>query len=164
MEWQFVSRRMGQNGISAYVAPIDELTPAPAGDISCALGGNGVLTTYIQEADFYCGLPCRHSSPKSSYDETTNALLKQQTLFYCLCIKSNRYRYSYGRQANRTLRKFLVPTIDEIPSWVDATDLNQIDGANAVCGNTQARELNPSQWEDFRYNALFEIRKGRKAY
>lgn len=27
----FVSRRMGQNGISAYVAPIDELIPAPAG-------------------------------------------------------------------------------------------------------------------------------------
>ena len=151
----FVSRRMGQNGISAYVAPIDELTPAPAGDISCALGGNGVLTTYIQEADFYCGYHVAILRRKV-------LMTKQQTLFYCLCIKSNRYRYSYGRQANRTLRKLLVPTIDEIPSWVDATDLNQIDGANAVCGNTQARELNPSQWEDFRYNALFEIRKGRR--
>ena len=33
----FVSRQMGRNGISAYVAPIEDVKPAPAGDISCAL-------------------------------------------------------------------------------------------------------------------------------
>ena len=151
----FVSRQMGQNGISSYVAPIVELIPAPAGDISCALGGNGVLTTYVQEADFYCGRDVAILRPKVP-------MTKQQTLFYCLCIKSNRYRYSYGRQANRTLQKLLVPTIDEIPSWVDATDLNQIDGANAACSNAQAPELKPCKWSKFRYDALFIIKKGRR--
>ena len=151
----FVSRQMGQNGISAYVSPIDGLIPAPAGDISCALEGNGVLTTYVQEADFYCGYHVAILRQKVT-------MTKQQMLFYCLCIKSNRYRYSYGRQANRTLRKLLIPRIDEIPSWVDTTDLNQIVGANAACGNAQVQELNPYRWEDFRYDALFKITKGRR--
>ena len=151
----FVSRQIGQNGVSTYVAPIDELIPAPGGDISCALGGNGVLTTYVQEADFYCGRDVAILRRKVP-------MTKQQMLFYCLCIKANRYRYSYGRQANRTLRKLLIPRIDEIPSWVDTTDLTQIVGANAACGNTQTQEFNPYRWEDFRYDALFKITKGRR--
>ena len=151
----FVSRKMGTNGVSAYVAPIDEVIPAPAGDMSCALGGNGVLTTYIQEADFYCGRDVAILRPRVS-------MTKQQMLFYCRCIKLNRYRYSYGRQANRTLSKLLVPTIDEIPSWVDASDLNQIDGANAACCKAQVSEIAPCKWGTFRYDALFRIEKGSR--
>ena len=149
----FVSRQMGQNGVSAYVAPIHELAPAPAGDISCALGGNGVLTTYVQEADFYCGRDVAILRPKVP-------MTKQQMLFYCLCVKSNRFRYSYGRQANRTLPKLLVPKIDDIPGWVGATDLNQIDGADATYSNARASEIEPGNWAKFRYASLFIIKKG----
>lgn len=100
----FVSRQMGDNGISAYVSPIEGLEPAPAGDISCALGGNGVLTTFVQEAKFYCGRDVAILRPKVE-------LTKQEALFYCLCIKRNRYRFNYGRQANKTLAELLVPSI-----------------------------------------------------
>ena len=33
-----------------------------------------------------------------------------------MCIKSNAYRYSYGRQANKTLKNIELP--DTIPDWV----------------------------------------------
>lgn len=151
----FVSRQMGHNGISAYVAPIDGLEPAPAGDISCALGGNGVLTTYIQERDFYCGRDVSILRPKVE-------LTKQQLLFYCLCIKANRYRFGFGRQANKTLPKLLVPAIEQIPNWVSATDLNQIDGANEAVSENQIPNISPSAWRGFRLDALFSIKKGRR--
>lgn len=151
----FVSRQMGHNGISAYVAPIEGVEPAPAGDISCALGGNGVLTTYIQEREFYCGRDVAILRPKVE-------LTKQQTLFYCLCIKANRYRFGFGRQANKTLSKLLIPTIEQIPNWVGATDLNQIDGANEAVNEVQAPKIAPAAWSGFRLDDLFDIKKGRR--
>lgn len=151
----FVSRQMGHNGISAYVAPIDDLKPAPPGDISCALGGNGVLTTYIQEADFYCGRDVAILRPKIE-------LTKQQALFYCLCIKTNRYRYSYGRQANKTLSKLVVPSIHEIPDWVASVDLDQIKDARGAISAVEPPNIEPSSWTEFRYDALFDIKKGQR--
>jgi hypothetical protein len=151
----FVSRQMGHNGVSAYVAPIDGLEPAPVGDISCALGGNGVLTTFIQERDFYCGRDVAILRPKI-------ALTKQQVLFYCLCIKANRYRFGFGRQANKTLPKLRIPSVAEIQNWVGATDLNQIDGANDVVSEVQTPKITPSVWRGFRLDALFDIKKGRR--
>lgn len=151
----FVSRQVGHNGISTYVAPVEDIEPAPAGDISCALGGNGVLTTYIQEADFYCGRDVAILRPKVD-------LTKQQILFYCLCIKFNRFRYSYGRQANKTLTSLVVPSIHQIPNWVNATDLNQISGANEPLVKEPTPSLTPQQWRGFKYDALFDIKKGRR--
>jgi len=151
----FVSRQMGRNGISAYVSPIEGVEPAPAGEISCALGGNGVLTTYVQEADFYCGRDVAILRPKIP-------LTKQQMLFYCLCIKSNRYRYSYGRQANKTLSKLVVPSVDEIPKWVASVDLNQIKDAKDALNTGQTPDIKPNDWKEFRYDALFDIKKGQR--
>jgi hypothetical protein len=110
----FVSRQMGENGISAYVEPIQGLDPAPAGELSCALGGNGVLTTHLQEQPFYVGRDVALLKPRAD-------LSKAQALYYCLCIKANRFRYNYGRQANRTLRDLEVPDLDRLPPWVNDT-------------------------------------------
>ena len=151
----FVSRQMGRNGISAYVTPIDDVEPAPAGDISCALGGNGVLTTYVQEADFYCGRDVAILRPKIP-------LTKQQILFYCLCIKANRYRYSYGRQANKTLAKLTVPSIDEIPDWVASVDLDQVKDAKNAVNAIKTPEITAAAWTEFRYDTLFDIKKGQR--
>jgi restriction endonuclease S subunit len=151
----FVSRQKGNNGISAYVAPIEDLAPAPAGDISCALGGNGVLTTYIQEADFYCGRDVAILRPKKE-------LTKQEIIFLCLCIKSNRFRYSYGRQANKTLPNLLIPSIDEIPIWVNDIDLDQLKGASGALKPSQVLHIEPHTWKEFRYDDLFDIKKGNR--
>jgi hypothetical protein len=150
----FVSRRQGRNGVSGYVSPIDGLDPAPAGDISCALGGNP-LATYLQESPFYCGRDVAILRPKSK-------LTKQQIIFYCLCIKENRFRYSYGRQANKTLASLPIPSIEEIPNWVGSIDLDQIKGADNAAESGVALEILPVMWEEFRYDSLFYIKKGNR--
>ncbi|MEZ0180490.1 hypothetical protein ['Camptotheca acuminata' phytoplasma] len=35
-------------------------------------------------------------------------------LIYCVYLKANKYKYSYGRKANKTFKDFLVPNLDEI--------------------------------------------------
>jgi hypothetical protein len=111
---------MDDNGISAYVEPIPGVEPAPAGFLSCALGGNGVLTTHLQEQPFYVGRDVALLKPRKK-------LTKAQLLFYCMCIKANRYRYSYGRQANRTLKDLVVPDFKNIPDWVGNTSSKVLD-------------------------------------
>ncbi|MGL5947909.1 MAG: hypothetical protein ACRCYV_02470, partial [Aeromonas sp.] len=39
-------------------------------------------------------------------------------LFYAACIRAQRWRYSYGRQANRTLKQLLLPDRSAMPAWV----------------------------------------------
>jgi hypothetical protein len=107
----FVSRKMGDNGIAAYVAPIPGIEPAPAGELSCALSGNGVLSTFYQEQPFYTAfhVACLRPLEKMSAEEL---------LYYCSCIWQNRFRFSYGRQANRTLKDLLIPAKESVPRWV----------------------------------------------
>lgn len=107
----FISRKMGDNGIAAFVAPIDGVEPAPAGYLSCALSGNGVLSTFYQEQPFYTAyhVACLRPLAEMSIDEL---------LYYCSCIQQNRFRFSYGRQANRTLKDLLVPAREAVPDWI----------------------------------------------
>jgi hypothetical protein len=151
----FVSRKMGDNGISAFVEPIPGLDPAPVGDISCALGGNGVLTTHLQEQPFYVGRDVAILRP-------TAKLSRAQILFYCLCIKRNRFRYSYGRQANKTLRSILVPALADLPEWVAATNVNMFHEATAPVSYAEVPVLADQAWGLFKISQLFELKKGKR--
>lgn len=149
----FVSRKMGDNGISAYVAPIGGVEPAPAGDISCALGGNGVLTTHLQELPFYAGRDVAILRPKQP-------MTKAEILFYCLCIKSNRYRYNYGRQANKTLGGLKIPALADVPSWVNDADVEPYVGVGQAVSTASLIQSCQSAWANFRYDKVFDIKKG----
>jgi hypothetical protein len=151
----FVSRKMGDNGISAFVQTIPDVDPAPAGDISCALGGNGVLTTHLQEQPFYVGRDVAILRPKIE-------LSKAQILFYCLCIKSNRFRYSYGRQANKTLRSILIPALRDLPTWVNDIDVAMFDGSNMPASHEEVPVLTDQKWGLFMLSQLFEFKKGKR--
>lgn len=151
----FVSRKMGDNGISAYVAPINDVTPAPAGELTCALSGNGVLSTFLQEEPFYTGFHVARLNPLVK-------MTKEQILYYCTCIVSNRYRFSYGRQANRTLKNILVPALDKLPAFVLHTDVAQYDGCDAPASNISLSTIGIDRWETFILSDLFDIRKGQR--
>ena len=151
----FVSRKMGDNGISAYVARIDGNEPARAGLLTCALGGNGVMSTFLQETPFYSGRDMAHLEPKIS-------LTKQQLLYYCTCLLSNRYRFSYGRQANRTLKDIMVPALSEIPEFVSTTDIGRYDGGNMPLVSQTTPAIDIEKWGSFRLGDLFNIRKGQR--
>jgi len=108
----FVSRKSGDNGIAAYVKEIPGIEPASPGQLTCALSGNGVLSTFIQERPFYTAFHVACLKPKVKMNQA-------ELLYYCLCIKANRYRYNYGRQANRTLKDIFIPSPAEIPQGIN---------------------------------------------
>jgi hypothetical protein len=151
----FVSRRMGSNGISAYVAPIAGVEPAPPGELSCALGGNGVLSTFLQSEPYYTGRDVARLIPKVT-------LGSQQLLFYCMCIWENRYRYSYGRQANRTLRDIPVPAIRAIPTYVKNVRLDALEGFEKPGSEQELPALDVATWKSFALSELFDLKKGKR--
>jgi len=114
----FVSRQMGNNGVSAHVELIRNIDPAPAGDLSCALSGNGVLSTFVQERPFYTSFHVACLRPRVE-------LSLRQKHYYCVCIKANKYKFSFGRQANRTLGIILVPNPSDIPPWIETIDVKR---------------------------------------
>ncbi|HDT5144271.1 restriction endonuclease subunit S [Klebsiella sp. GB_Kp059] len=118
----FVSRTSKNNGVSAKVQKLNDIEPIPAGVLTVA-GGGSVLETFLQTEPFYSGRDLYYLRPKIHLSDA-------QKLFYCVCIKANQYKYSYGRQANRTLKNLLVPSIDEIPSWVNNSDIELYNGVN----------------------------------
>jgi len=106
----FVSRTSENNGVSARVKLIDGLAPTEAGVLTVA-GSGSVLETFLQTEPFYSGYHLFCLRPKEQ-------MSLEQKLFYCICIRANKYRYNYGRQANKTLSDLLIPDISQIPAWV----------------------------------------------
>lgn len=151
----FVSRKSVNNGIAAFVREIPGVDAAPPGQLTCALSGNGVLSTFIQERPFYTAFHVACLVPKIE-------LSKAQLIYYCACIKANRYRYSYGRQANRTLRSIPLPEPSEVPDWVKTTVVDRFVGADRPAASRSISLSQPSEWTKYRLGELFDIRKGKR--
>lgn len=105
----FVSRTDRNNGVSGRVERVEGIEPAPAGTLSVALGGS-VLATFVQPEPYYCGRDVSVLTP-------IQPMTTKERLWWAMCIRANRYRYSYGRQANRTLKSLELP--DLVPEWVN---------------------------------------------
>lgn len=107
----FVGRSGEGNGIVAFVKPPNGATPYDAGLITVALGG-AALSSFVQPRRFFTAQNIDVLKPKTDMSLDVK-------LYYCLCIEANRFRYStYGREANRTLKNLLVPSVKSVPTWV----------------------------------------------
>lgn len=149
----FVSRKSGENGIAAFVKEIPEIAPAPSGELTCALSGNGVLSTFIQERKYYTSYHVARLKPKFQLDRST-------LLYYCLCISKNRYKYSWGRQANRTIKNLMIPSLEELPSWIAKYKKESLTSLSEAIDSKPIDSLHPENWKAFRYDEVFEIQKG----
>lgn len=148
----FVSRSGKNNGISAYVERIVGLPPLPAGSISVAAGGS-VLATFLQTKPYYSGRDLFYLVPKVEMSDNIK-------LFYCMCIRANRYRYNYGRQANRTLKEILVPDINEIPEEILSYPAMSIKDFSDSIQNQQISLPPLNEWKPFKLGDLFDIERG----
>lgn len=146
----FVSRTAKNNGVSAKVDGLIDIKPFHAGLITVSLGGS-VLESFLQTSDFYTGYHIFCLNPKKDLSE-------KEKLFYCLCIQANKYRYSYGRQANKTLGDIIVPSINEVPEWVEKIEIPISPSNDSVV--KKHFEFNTSKWKCFRYGDIFEIENG----
>ena len=107
----FIGRSGGNNGIVAFVKPLSDIVPFPAGLITVALGG-AALSSFVQARPFYTAQNIDVLQPRAP-------MTLDEKLFYCLCIEANRFRYStFGREANRTLKHLTVPKPQSVPNWV----------------------------------------------
>jgi hypothetical protein len=149
----FVSRTAKNNGVSAKVKRIDAIQPINAGVLTVA-GGGSVLETFLQTEPFYSGRDLYYLVPLVPM---TNA----DKLYYCACIRTNKYRYNYGRQANKTLKDILIPDISEIPAWVNQADVDMYDGIDEPAIPSLVVKSQTDNWQPFEFQSLFEIERGR---
>jgi hypothetical protein len=108
----YVSCTDQNNGVSGWVKLIESMEPAAAGTISVALVG-ATLAAFIQARSYYTAQNVEILTPIDP-----DMTFAEKTWWAC-CIRANRYRFNYGRKANRTFRSLELP--DEVPDWVEAT-------------------------------------------
>ena len=97
----FVSRTEKNNGVSAIVRRLEEIDPNPAHTISVA-GSGSVMSSFYQRLPYYSGRDLYVLIPKTEFSAI-------EMLFYAYCLQLNKYKYNYGRQANKTIKDLLIP-------------------------------------------------------
>lgn len=151
----FVSRTSRNNGVVGRVARMAKVDPNPKNTISVAVGGS-VMASFLQEEDYYSGFHLLYLKPKEQF--SINELL-----YYCMVLRENKYRYNYGRQANKTLGNILIPSIDEIPTWVNKISIPKKPTKEST--NQKKVFLNDRDWKWFKYggkDGVFKIKKGKR--
>lgn len=146
----FISRTEKNNGISARVE-LSETKPFSANTITVAVGGS-VLSTFVQPELYYTGFHIQILIPKKNYSNI-------EMQFYAYCIRQNKYRYSYGRQANKTLKDILIP--ETIPTeWkkINFEKINYLDRKPLLESKS---ELNTNNWKWFELVDLFDVSASR---
>lgn len=147
----FVSRTAQNNGVVAWVRPLPDVEPFPAGRVTvCLRSRNHALASFVQMRPFYTAYHLFVLTPKRSMNV-------RERLWWAMCIEHNRYRYNFGRQANRSLANIDLP--DSIPEWVKEVAAPSISTAAIV---EESVELPPAEsWAPFWLEDLFIVHRGR---
>lgn len=149
----FVSRTSKNNGVSAKVKPLIDIEPIPAGTISVAVGGS-VMESYLQTESYYCGRDIIYLKPKVE-------MSAKELLYYCMCLRANKYRYSYGRQANSTLPDLIIPSIHQVKKTLKLFSLEKyrkqmLADIEFPCENIKHKKSN----KNVMLKNLFDIKNG----
>lgn len=146
----FVSRTEKNCGVSAYVVKQpNSVKINPKHTLSVALGGT-VLATFYQEEDYYSGYHIGVLIPKFE-------MSKEEMIYYALCIRANKLKYSYGRQANRTLKDIELPDYDKIPKWINSYKSGNVEIIKTINKDSVVLE----NFNDFNLCDLFDVVRGK---
>lgn len=148
----FVSRQSVNNGIVCHVKRIPNLEPNPANTLSIAVSGS-VLSTFYHDYEYYSGRDVYVAKPKIK-------LTKAEMLYYCYVIEQNKFRYNYGRGANKTFRNILVPSYDEIPQNIKQKTTETPFNPTPLSPNKL--QLNTEDWKWFYLTDIFSIKRGKR--
>jgi hypothetical protein len=149
---RFISRTETNNGVSAYVRRMDDVVPNPAHTISVAVSGS-VLSSFYQDKEYYSGRDLYYLIPKKT-------MSKEEMIFYAFCIKANKYKYNYGRAANKTLKEILLPA--QMPSSFKKQIFTKISIPQDKPIVQKKIDLRPEGWRWFQIQDWFEIKKGKR--
>jgi hypothetical protein len=148
----YVSRQGRKNGVSAYVKKLDEVEPAPAGTLTMALGGTYAAATFLQPRPYYTAQNVRVLTPRREMSE-------QEKLWWALCIQHNRYRFGYGRHANRTFRAIELPSA--VPEWVLSAPVADLSPLREPALPSAPPALGEQDWNWFSLDSIFKVVRGR---
>ena len=146
----FVSRQSVNNGVVCHVKKIDDVEPNPAHTLSIAVSGS-VLSTFYHDYEYYSGRDVYIAKPRIQ-------LSKEEMIYYAFIIEKNKYRYNYGRGANRTFRDILIPSYYELSHSHQVMSIESPFVQRPII--TSHYELNDRNWNNFRYDEIFDIKKG----
>jgi len=147
----FVSRTSKNNGVVEKVKRIDDLEPHKGNVLTVAVSGS-VLETFLQKQQFYTAYHIMILTPKREMSE-------KELLFYAYVISLNKYRYNYGRQANKSLPSLVIPEYNSKEfEDININKLSKLD-KNSVIKNDL--RLNIEDWLEFDITSLFDV-KGSK--
>lgn len=155
----FVARTAENNGVTSRVKIIEGVPPQKAGLISVA-GGGSVLSTFLQYEPFYSGRDLYTLEAKADISD-------EAKLFIITVIEKNKYKYSYGRQANKTLPDIILKLPVDIDGKPDYQFMEQyIKSIHYKPLTTKKKSeslyYNVSEWQEFRFGDLIsEIYKGK---
>ena len=147
-EINFVSSQGDNNGVVSKVKKIAGIKIYPAGVITVPLKGT-VLAAHVQVEQCYVAHQIAVLSPLKS-------MTLQEKLFYCTCIQHNAYRFSYGRQADKTLGEMELPSV--LPDWVYSHQIKPLTTKN----NSPTVHIEHGVWCEYQIGKLFEIQKGKR--
>lgn len=146
----FVSRQSVNNGVVCHVKRMIDVSPNPAHTLSIAVSGS-VLSTFYHDYEYYSGRDVYVAQPKIE-------LTKEEMLYYAYLIEQNKFRYNYGQAANRTFRDIRIPSQKELPNYLYSISATSNFINRSI--NSDKLELKVTDWKWFRYDEIFDIRKG----
>ena len=111
-------------------------------------GGGSVLSTFYQPLPYYSGRDLYILIPKEKKSIT-------EMLFYANCIRINKYKYNYGRQANKTLKDILIPS--KMPKDFLDISIGKIITITSTSLLDENIEINIPQWKYHQIIDLFEV-------
>ncbi len=158
----FVARTAENNGVSAYVTKIDGVVPQKSGLISVA-GGGSVLSTFLQKEPFYSGRDLYTLDAKDDISD-------EAKMFIITIIEKNKYKYSYGRQANKTLPDLLLklpvdgngmPDYKFMEDYIKSLHHKPLTTKNK---SGKAPDLNVQDWKEFSLYDYFDVIPGKYHY
>ncbi len=136
----YVSRNRNNNGVVANVKVIEGEEPNEAGTISVALSSSSTLFAFLQDKSYYTGYHVAVLKARTN-------MTRNVKLFYCTCLIANRYKYNWGRQANKSIHKIKVPDISEVPEWVETVKIKDL--------SYLSQEVNKDNIKFFKRNELY---------
>lgn len=146
----YVSRTHQHNGIDGWTASIPGITPSPAGSITvCLRSRNHALASFVQPFPFYTSYHVAVLTPLVPMSTA-------EKLWWCKCIEQNRFRFNFGRQANRTLGSLLVPS--RIPDAVKNLQAPEL----TVAASSKIDRFSIKDWDLIKLTDLFELLPGKQ--
>ena len=146
----FVSRTSENNGVSAYIKPLN-IEPNQGHTLSVA-GGGSVLSTFYQSEPYYSGRDLYILIPKIKMN-------KYEMLIYCRFIEANKYKYSYGRQANKTLSDIKIPDLSFVRGKLFKIDIQPPTSKSLL---KEKKRISINNWDYFELKEIFKnFEKGK---